>query len=101
MCLGVPMQVLESTRWAARCAGPEGEASIDMALVGEQPVGTWVLTFLGAAREVIDPARASAINNALAALQAALHGDATGIDALFADLLEREPSLPAHLTESR
>ena len=101
MCLGIPVQVIESTGWTARCLGPDGEQTIDLALVGAQPPGAWLLTFLGAAREVIDAARAHAINNALAALDAAMRGDQAGIDALFADLIERTPTLPAHLTEPR
>ena len=72
---------------------------IDLSLVGEQPPGTWLLTFLGAAREVIDADRAAAINNALAALDAAMAGDHARIDALFADLVDREPSLPDHLKD--
>ena len=99
MCLGVPVQVIETAGWTARCQGPDGEQTIDLALVGEQPAGTWLLTFLGAAREVIDAERAHAINNALAALGAAMRGDQAGIDALFADLVERTPTLPAYLTE--
>jgi hydrogenase expression/formation protein HypC len=99
MCLGVPCRIIESTAWVARCAGPEGEQQIDLSLVGEQPPGTWLLTFLGAAREVIDADRASAINNALVALEAAMSGDTARIDALFADLVGREPSLPDHLKD--
>ncbi|MBT9496543.1 HypC/HybG/HupF family hydrogenase formation chaperone [Zoogloea oleivorans] len=99
MCLGVPYRVMESTAWIARCEGPDGELLIDLSLVGEQPVGTWLLTFLGAAREVIDAARATAINNALAALDAAMLGDTARIDALFADLVDREPALPDHLKD--
>jgi hypothetical protein len=33
----------------------------------------------------------------LQALHAALHGDVASIDVLFADLVNREPQLPAHL----
>ncbi|MBS0371128.1 MAG: HypC/HybG/HupF family hydrogenase formation chaperone [Proteobacteria bacterium] len=99
MCLGVPYRVIESAGWMARCDGPGGEQQIDLSLVGEQPPGTWLLTFLGAAREVIDADRAAAINNALAALDAAMAGDHARIDALFADLVDREPSLPDHLKD--
>lgn len=99
MCLGVPYRIIESTAWVARCEGLEGEQQIDLSLVGEQPPGTWLLTFLGAAREVIDADRAAAINNALAALDAAMIGDTARIDALFADLVDREPTLPDHLKD--
>jgi len=93
MCLGIPMQVIESGPYRARCQGPRGETLVDLALVGPQPVGTWLITFLDAAREVIDEARAHAINQALAALGAAESG-ITDLDAYFADLVEREPQLP-------
>lgn len=95
MCLGIPMEVLDCGEHRARCRGRQGEAVIDLALVGPQPPGTWLLTFLGAAREVIDAERAAAIDSALAALEAAEAG-ATDFGAFFADL-DREPQLPDFL----
>lgn len=95
MCLGIPMQVVEAGEHRARCVGRSGEAVIDLALLGPQPAGTWLLTFLAAAREVIDAERAAAIDAALDALAAAGEG-ATDFDAFFADL-NREPQLPDFL----
>lgn len=95
MCLGIPMQVVETGPHFARCLGRGGEARIDLSLVGVQPEGTWLLTFLDAAREVISAERAEAINAALAALEAAQAG-ATDFAAFFADL-DREPQLPEFL----
>lgn len=95
MCLGIPMQIIVPGEHRARCAGRGGEALIDLALVGPQPAGTWLLTFLDAAREIIDAERAAAINSALDALDAAGEG-ASNFDAFFADL-NREPQLPAFL----
>jgi hydrogenase expression/formation protein HypC len=95
MCLGIPVQVLESGPHFARCAGRGGEVRVDLSLVGTQPAGTWLLTFLDAAREVIDAERAASINAALDALAAAQSG-ATDFSAFFADL-EREPQLPEFL----
>lgn len=96
MCLGIPVQVIESGEHFARCLGRDGaEVRIDLALVGPQPPGTWLLTFLEAAREIIEPERAAAINAALAALSAA-HDGATDFSAFFADL-DREPQLPDFL----
>jgi hydrogenase expression/formation protein HypC len=89
------MQVLEAGGFRARCEGRNGEAEIDLALVGPQVEGTWLLTFLDAARVVIDAERAAAINAALDALDAAGEG-ATDFDAFFADL-NREPQLPDFL----
>lgn len=95
MCLGIPVQVLEAGPHFARCWSRNGEIRVDLALVGEQPPGTWLLTFLDAAREVIAAERAAAINAALDALTAA-HDGATDFSAFFADL-EREPQLPEFL----
>jgi len=95
MCLGIPLQVVESGEHFALCAGRGGEARIDTSLVGPQPPGTWLLTFLDAAREVISAERAAAIEAALAALAAAQTG-ATDFSAFFADL-DREPQLPEFL----
>lgn len=95
MCLGIPVQVLECGEHFARCAGRNGEVRIDLSLVGQQVPGTWLLTFLDAAREVIDAERAASINAALKALEAAQTG-ATDFSAFFADL-DREPQLPDFL----
>lgn len=95
MCLGLPVQVLEAGPHFARCAGRSGEVRIDLSLVGPQPAGTWLLSFLDAAREVIDAERAAAINAALDALLAAQAGE-TDFSAFFADL-DREPQLPDFL----
>lgn len=100
MCLGIPVQVIESGEHFARCLGRDGaEVRVDLALVGAQPPGTWLLTFLDAAREIIEPERAAAINAALAALDAAQSG-VTDFSAFFADL-EREPQLPDFLRSDK
>jgi hydrogenase assembly chaperone HypC/HupF len=70
--------------------------SVDMKLIGEQPSGTWVLTFLDAAREVLTEEKASEISNALKAVEQALYGGGD-IDHLFSDLVNRQPELPDHL----
>ena len=95
MCLGIPVQILECGAFTARCLGPRGEVEVDLLLVGPQPEGTWLLTFLDAAREVIDAERAALVTAALAALDAVGQG-ASDFSAYFADL-EREPQLPACL----
>ena len=101
MCLGIPMQVMEAAGdGAAWCVGREGRSLIDMALVGRQPPGTWLLTFVGAAREVMDPEAAARTDAALDALEAVLQGDASSIDHAFADLVSREPQLPEHLRKT-
>lgn len=95
MCLGIPVQVIECGEHFARCAGRNGEVRVDLSLVGQQLPGTWLLTFLEAAREVIDTERAAAINAALNALAAA-HAGETDFSDFFADL-DREPQLPDFL----
>ena len=90
------MQVSEAGGfgWAyCDCAGERRR--IDMRLVGEQAPGTWVLVFIDAAREVIDELRARRTRDALEALEAALRGEP--FEHLFADLIGREPELPAFL----
>jgi hydrogenase expression/formation protein HypC len=102
MCIGVPMQVIATEPHRAKCAGRGEEAWLDTILIGAQPVDTWVLAFRGAAIRVLTPDEAAATNGALDALQAVLAGDTRDgarIDALFADLVGREPQLPDHLKE--
>lgn len=100
MCLGIPMQVIEMTgTHAALCEGMGEQKSIDMSLVGEQPAGAWLVTFLGAAREVIGAQEALQITDALQAVDNIMQGDAHSVDKLFADIIERGPQLPPHLQE--
>jgi hydrogenase expression/formation protein HypC len=95
MCLGIPARVIESGEHFARCASRNGELRVDLSLVGSQPPGTWLLTFLDAAREIIPAERAEAVNAALDALDAVQAGE-TDLSAFFADL-DREPQLPDFL----
>jgi hydrogenase expression/formation protein HypC len=97
MCVGIPMKVVESSPGSALCETRDGTSRrIDTMLIGEQPVGTWLLTFLDTAREVLSAEQAAQISNALQAVEMALQGDAN-IDHLFQDLIDREPELPAFL----
>jgi hydrogenase expression/formation protein HypC len=94
------MQVIEAAGdGAAWCMGREGRSRIDMSLLGPQPPGTWLLTFMGAAREVMTPEAAGRTDAALDALAAVLAGDTSTLDDAFADLVSREPQLPEHLRE--
>lgn len=96
MCLGIPMQVVECNGYVAHCQGRGGFRQLDLALVGEQPPGTWLLAFIDAAREVIDAETAARINAALDGLEAVMAGE-TDISRHFADLVDRTPELPPHL----
>lgn len=97
MCIAIPMQVETPEGRSAWCVGREGRRLIDLSLVGPQPAGTWLLTFIGAAREVITPEMARTTDRALDALAAVLAGDSAGVDDAFADLISRSPELPEHL----
>ena len=96
MCIGVPMQVVSTANGRAVGEGRGQRESLDLMLVGEQPVGTWVLAFCGAARRVLSEDEARQTNAALDALEAVLAGD-SDVNVHFADLVDREPILPEHL----
>ena len=116
MCIGVPMQIVEVPENESglfpggeyafcRVEGEGGTGveiepqaplyRVDLSLVGAQPPGTWVLVFLGAAREVLDPRQAARVGEALRALGAAARGES--LEGFFADLTDREPQLPDFL----
>lgn len=96
MCIGVPMQVVESgTDWAW-CEADGQRERLDMVLVGPQPVGTWVLAFQGGARQVMSALEAQQARAGRQALAAVLAGHGN-VDDFFADLVGRTPELPAHL----
>ena len=74
MCVGTPVQVVQSHELMSVCRGRNGMADVNMLLVGQQPVGTWVIAFLGWAREVIDEQLAKDIDLALDGLQKIMDG---------------------------
>ena len=96
MCIGVPMQLVATAAGRAVGEGRGQRESLDLMLVGEQPLGTWVLAFCGAARRVLSEDEARQTNAALDALEAVLAGECD-VNVHFADLVEREPALPEHL----
>ena len=99
MCMGIPMQITEARGLMATCAAGDRIETVDLALTGPLEPGTWVLVFLGSAREVLDPETAEQITRALDGLRSVLNGGSLG-DA-FADLEERAPQLPPHLQAGR
>lgn len=94
MCVGVPMQIVEIHGLRAWCLNGDERNEVDLSLVGEQAIDTWVLVFLGHAREVLDEEQALQIRRALLAVEAAMQGEL--IADAFADL-DREPQLPDFL----
>ncbi len=96
MCIGVPMQVVESGPDWAWCEADGQRERLDMVLIGPQPVGTWVLAFQGGARQVMDALEAQQARAGRQALAAVLAGH-SNVDDFFADLVDRTPQLPEHL----
>jgi len=97
MCLGVPMQIQRCEGNMAVCCVDNQCETVDLSLLGPQEQGTWVLVFLGAAREVLTEQRAEQVKKALLAVKAVMNGESDNVDHLFIDLIEQEPQLPAHL----
>ncbi|MCC5992962.1 MAG: HypC/HybG/HupF family hydrogenase formation chaperone [Rhodobacteraceae bacterium] len=95
MCVGTPMQVISVNGIAAMCSDGTRAETVDLSLLGDVAPGTWLLTHLGCAREVISEREARQIMAALDGLRAVQTGGDPG-DA-FADLDARSPSLPPHL----
>lgn len=100
MCIGVPMQIVETGDGYAWCEGMGERRQIDTLLVGDQPVGTWLMTFLDSAREILTADDAARITDAVQAVTLVMQGD-TNIDHLFADLIDREPQLPDFVQPKR
>ncbi len=95
MCVGLPLQITAIDGIAAEARNGAHEEMIDLSLTPDAKVGDWLLTFLGASREVISEDEAQKISAALDGLRSVMSGGALG-DA-FADLDASGPSLPPHL----
>ena len=95
MCIGIPMKVIEAGAYEALCERHGVHQSISLMLVGPQAAGTHLLTHLGSAIRVLDEQEAMLIDNALTGLSNAVGGES--FEAMFADLIGREPELPEHL----
>lgn len=95
MCVGVPMRIIKTDGIAAEATDDVRTELVDLSLTGPLEPGTWVLTHLGCAREVISADEAALIGNALDGLRAVMEGRDMG--AAFADLDARAPQLPPHL----
>lgn len=98
MCLGVPMQVIETDGQVARCTGQGRRETVSLALTGPVAPGCHVLVYLGSAVQVLEADEAGRIEAALEAVSKAMAGDP--FEHLLQDLIDREPELPAHLQAS-
>jgi hydrogenase assembly chaperone HypC/HupF len=96
MCVGIPMQVISCEDGMAECEGRGRRERLNVMLLGDLAPGAWVLAYQGSAVREISADEARHTGNALDALDAAMHGSAD-LDVFFADLLDREPTLPPHL----
>lgn len=103
MCLSIPMQIVAWENEGGDIAiveRPQGGSEpntvrrerVNMMLIGPQSLGTWILSSLGLAQEVIDDAERALIEDALAALSASLEGDYDPAQH-FADLQAGRPEL--------
>lgn len=106
MCIGLPMQIKEKSFGYAKCEGMGITREVDTLLVGDLPINTWVLVFLKSAREVLTEENAKKIGNAVKAIDLIMESDSSmstnglptdAIEALFADLVDREPPKPPSL----
>ncbi|MBE9549315.1 MAG: HypC/HybG/HupF family hydrogenase formation chaperone [Proteobacteria bacterium] len=87
MCIGIPVQVVKAGEYMATCRGRNGEEQVNMMLIGAQPKGTWLLSFLGSAREVLTEDDARNIDKALDGLTAIMSGETNiNIDEYFPGL---------------
>lgn len=100
MCIGIPMRIVSCVDGVAIAEGRGERARLDARLLDELRAGDWVLAFRGAAVRTMNADEAARTDAALDALAAVLAGDASTIEAHFADLVGREPQLPTHLRGS-
>jgi hydrogenase expression/formation protein HypC len=95
MCIGTPMQILEASPWRATALATDGVRCLSLTLTGPLEPGSWVLAQGDLAIRQITPDDADLIEAALDACLRAENGQ--DWEAGFADLINREPELPAHL----
>ncbi len=106
MCIGLPMQIKEVGPGYALCEGMGTTRQVETLLIGDQPIGTWVLVFLESAREILSEENAIKIGNAVKAVDIVMNNNGNistdgmetqNIEALFADLIDREIPKPTSL----
>ena len=95
MCLGLPMTVIETDGMSALCEFRGEQRRVSVLLLANPPVGAHVLVYIDTAIRFLDVEEARLIGAAIDGLGAALDGE--NCDRFFADLIDREPQLPAHL----
>lgn len=79
MCLGVPMQVIETDGWFGRCAGRGEERVLRlMMLVEDVAPGDWVLAHMDSAVQVLTAEEAATVNAALDVIAVTARGGDAG-----------------------
>lgn len=86
MCVGTPVKIIRSGEFVSVCEGRNGREEVNMMLIGPQAQGTWVLNFLGSAREVLSEQEALQIDKALDGLSAIMSGEDINVKDYFPDL---------------
>lgn len=74
MCLGIPMRVIETDGIAARCVRRGEERLVNLLLVGEVPVGGWVLVHMDNAVQTLEEEEVGPLDDALDAILLAARG---------------------------
>src|SRR6266567_2669412 len=95
MCLGLPMTIIETDGVSALCAFRGEQRRVSVMLLSSPPVGAKVLVYIDTAIRLLDEDEARLIADAIEGLIAVLDGE--DCDRFFADLIDRELQLPAHL----
>jgi hydrogenase expression/formation protein HypC len=91
------MTVVSTDGVNALCERRGEHRSVSTLLIGDVAPGDQVLVFIDNAVRKLDALEARHIDDALEGLAAAIEGKP--FEHLFADLIDREPQLPAHLRE--
>jgi len=93
VCIGIPVQVIEEGEFMSLCKGRNGEVQVNMMLIGPQPIGTWVVNFLGSAREIISEEDAINLDKALDGMQELMTGNEIDVDHYFPDMAMTQDQL--------
>ena len=64
MCIGIPMQVLQTAPGLALCEGMGQRREVNTWLIDPPEPGDWLLVFIDSAREKLEPQRARQIGDA-------------------------------------
>ncbi|RLA07054.1 MAG: HypC/HybG/HupF family hydrogenase formation chaperone [Gammaproteobacteria bacterium] len=87
MCIGIPVKIIKEGEFVSTCKGRNGVVDVNMMLIGQQSVGTWVLNFLGSARSILSKEEAININKALDGLEKINQGEHNiDVDRYFPDI---------------